>query len=89
MSFEDFRFDDKTISATAFALGQIGEQAERISEGVIASTPHIAWHEILGLKNQIIYNYDNVNMNTVWEAVHSRLPVLEQQIIELLARELS
>ncbi len=87
MSFADFRRDNKTISATAFVLSQIGEQAERISEDFQASNPQIDWNGIIGLKNQIAFDYDNVNLHIVWKAVHNSLPELERQIIELLTRE--
>ncbi len=87
MSFDAFRRDNKTISATAFSLSQIGELAQLLSEDVQDANPHIAWNRIRGLRDNIILDYEHINLDIVWEALHSSLPVLEQQIVELLARE--
>ncbi len=87
MSFDDFRLDNKTISATAFALGQIGDLVELLSEEVQEENPHIAWHRISGLRNHIILDYEHINLDIVWEALHTALPELERQIVELLTRE--
>ncbi len=87
LNFVGFERDSVTVDAVAFGLGQIAELARRISGDVQVNNPHIDWKGIRGLRNHIIHDYDNVDLHTVWETVRSDLPILEQQILELLERE--
>ncbi len=87
MSFKEFRSDSKTISATAFALSQIGDLVEALSEDIQEANPYIAWVRIGGIRNQIILDYEHINLDIVWDVLHTGLPELERQIVELLTRE--
>jgi len=63
MSFDDFSQDSKTINATAFVLGQIGELAKQVSEELQTANPQIEWRGMRGLRNRIVHDYENLDMN--------------------------
>jgi len=84
LDFAAFSQDRKTINATAFVLGQIGELAKQISEEFQNATAHIYWRGIRGLRNRIVHDYENLDMNRLWEVIRDDLPILETQIQNLL-----
>lgn len=88
MSMNDFEADSKTINATAFVLGQIGELAKLISDETQKTSPQIQWRGIRGLRNRIVHDYENLNMIMFWDVICGDLPQLDQQIQELLRERL-
>ena len=84
MGLTVFSMDRKTINATAFVLGQIGELTKQISEETRNANPHIHWRGIQGLRNRIIHDYENLDMKMLWEVISDDLPELKKQIHELL-----
>jgi uncharacterized protein with HEPN domain len=63
----------------------IGESASRVSELRRSAIPSIEWHAIRGMRNRIVHNYDNVDLDIVWVIISEDLPAL----IESLEREVS
>ncbi len=87
MSFDDFAADSKTVNATAFVLGQIGELAKLVSDETQNANPQIQWRGIRGLRNRIVHDYENLDMTMFWEVVRDDLPELERQMQELLSQK--
>jgi len=42
--------------------------------------PNIAWQEIKGMRNRLVHEYDDVNLNIVWDVVQSQLPLLIEEL---------
>jgi uncharacterized protein with HEPN domain len=80
MSFDTFIQDSKTVNATAFLLGQIGELSKIVSNEIQDANPQIQWRGIRGLRNRIVHDYENIDMNMFWEVIHDDLPKLSQQL---------
>ncbi|GAB4358064.1 MAG: hypothetical protein Fur0042_27480 [Cyanophyceae cyanobacterium] len=47
----------------------IAEAARRISEATRQSLPDVPWQEINGMRNRLVHEYDDVNLNIVWDVV--------------------
>jgi uncharacterized protein with HEPN domain len=58
----------------------IAEAARRVSDATRQTLPNISWQEINGMRNRLVHDYDDVNLNIVWEVVQSEIP----QLIETL-----
>ena len=86
LDFIGFSQDSKTVNATAFVLGQIGELSKQISQETKEASPHIEWRGIRGLRNRIIHEYENLDMDRFWDVVRDDLPELERQIQALLGQ---
>jgi uncharacterized protein with HEPN domain len=84
MDYAAFTGDEKTMSAAAFALGQIGELAKEVKSETQEANPQIEWKGMRGLRNRIIHDYENLDVNMLWEVIVADLPKLSAQINALL-----
>lgn len=84
MDFEGFSLDSKTMSATAFVMGQIGELAKEVSPETVSANPDIQWKGMRGLRNRIVHDYENVDLKILWDTITVDLPELRDQISALL-----
>ena len=58
-------------------LHTLTESTLRLSEGLRASYPDVAWKEIAKFRNVVVHDYLGVNLVKVWKIVEEDLPVLE------------
>lgn len=54
----------------------IAEAARRVSETTRQALPNISWQEINGMRNRLVHEYNDVNLNIVWDVVQSEIPPL-------------
>lgn len=83
MSREAFLADSKTIDSVVRNLEVIGEAANRLPPEFCARHPEIPWRRIVGLRNRIVHEYFDVDIDLVWEIVSSELPTLRSQVTGL------
>ncbi len=70
--------------AVVRAIEVIGEAAARVTEETREAHPQIMWKNIIGMRNRIVHNYNNVNLEIVWQVASQNLPELEQQLTTIL-----
>ncbi len=87
LPFELFMTDKKTVSACAFAVSQIGELAKDISISTQEEYTYIPWKSIRGMRNKIVHDYENVDFAVLWGTITKSLPVLLNQIDDILHHE--
>ena len=76
LELEEFMRDKKTISASAFAVGQIGELVQELSDETITNNPGIQWKNIRGMRNRLIHDYENIDFAILWRTLRINLPEL-------------
>jgi len=54
----------------------IAEAARRVSEETRQTLPTVAWTEINGMRNRLVHEYDDINLDIVWNAVQNAIPTL-------------
>jgi uncharacterized protein with HEPN domain len=62
----------------------IGEAANRVPESLRAKYPELPWLQMVGARNRLIHGYDSVDFDILWAIVTKDLPVMIQQIEEIL-----
>jgi len=80
--------DHKIRDAIIRNIEIIGEAANRIQKHApdfITAHPALPWREIRGMRNRMIHNYFDVNIDLLWSTVKDDLPSLKRQIERLLA----
>lgn len=58
----------------------IAEAARRVSESTRQSLPTISWQEINRMRNRLVHEYDDINLNIVWNAVQVEIPPLVKEL---------
>jgi len=54
----------------------IAEAARRVSAATRQTLSNISWQEINGMRNRLVHDYDDVNLNIVWDVIQSAIPPL-------------
>ncbi|MEO1295775.1 MAG: DUF86 domain-containing protein [Cyanobacteria bacterium J06636_16] len=85
--FAQFLTDDKTQSAVVFQLLILGEAVKRISFAYREKHPQIPWGAMAGMRDNLIHNYDDIDLNEVWRTATIDIPALMQQLALLLPRQ--
>jgi uncharacterized protein with HEPN domain len=62
----------------------MGEAINRLSPGIKAAHPAIAWEDVVRFRHIMVHHYMNINHDRVWQIIQDDLPVLRVQIMELL-----
>jgi len=71
--------------AVVHQLQIIGEATRSLSDKFKQSHPEIAWNQIIGMRNRIVHEYFQIDLEIVWEVVQDDLPLLTKQIAVILA----
>lgn len=79
-SQEELATDLQLQDAIVHRLLIIGEASKRVSETTRQSLPTIPWTAINGMRNRLIHEYDETDLDIVWDTVVKSLPPL---ILEL------
>jgi uncharacterized protein with HEPN domain len=58
----------------------IAEAARRVSEATRQTLPNISWQEINGMRNRLVHEYDDVNLNIVWDVVQTEMPTMIEEL---------
>jgi len=76
LSLSEFEGDTKTQDAVIRRLEVIGEAVKWITPAVRGSMPQIAWQRIASMRNFMIHEYWDVDLQIVWTTVQDDLPPL-------------
>jgi uncharacterized protein with HEPN domain len=85
-SLDDFTHNQLVVDAVVFNLAQIGEISKhRISLFLKDTQVDVPWHEMYGFRNRIVHDYDQINMNIVYDTIKEDLPPLLEQLRKLIS----
>lgn len=73
-SEEQFFEDTQCQDAVIRRLEIIGEAARRLSEQTRAALPSLPWKAMIGMRNVMIHEYEEVDLEAVWNTVKNDLP---------------
>ena len=81
-----FLEDQMCQDACCMCIAQIGELSGHLSDEYKSRHTQVQWYMIAGLRHRLVHNYDGTNWNIIAEVVFDELPVLAEQIRNLLER---
>jgi len=84
---ESFEANRMLRSAVVHQLTIIGEAVAHLSAELRGRHPHIPWTDIRGFRNIAVHNYFGIDWVEVWRAAARDVPILREQIAEILQTE--
>src|SRR5690606_30717924 len=75
-SFDDFSKSDLVQSGIIRELQVIGEAARMLSDERKAQHQEIQWRSIAGMRNRLIHEYFNIDLQLVWDTIENDLEPL-------------
>ena len=62
---------------------QISENAKRLSDEYKEANSSLPWNELTGLRNRIVHDYGNIDLNIVFDTLKYDIP----ELLEMLKGE--
>jgi len=84
MTASEFKKNELVFDAVVRNFEIIGEASVHIPRAFRDAHPDVPWKQMAAMRNILIHEYFGVNIGTVWQTVHTRLPSLKQQLLLLL-----
>jgi uncharacterized protein with HEPN domain len=84
LEYRDFVKNAMLVEACSFNLSQIGECAHKVSKDFQAKRTDIPWKSLYALRNQIVHEYEGVNMVIVWDIITEDLPDLVRKFNKII-----
>ena len=76
--------NDENVSAILYQITIIGEATKRLSQEIRQQHPEIPWRDIAGMRDILVHEYDQVDLDVMWDVVQTKLPELLVLIEPLL-----
>ena len=86
-NWDEFQKNTLYQDAIVRTIEIIGEAAARISDETKTAHTEIPWKEIIGMRNRLIHEYLDVDVQKVWKTVKEDIPPLIKKIQPLVPPE--
>lgn len=84
---EEFYQDDMRKMAVEKGIERIGEAMKNVSADLKKKYTNVDWSGFPRMRDRMTHGYWSVDYNIVWDTVTQEIPVLREQIVEILAQE--
>lgn len=90
MSKEAFVADKRTQRAVVMSLVIVGEAATKLLDrhpDFAASHADVPWRSMQGMRNRVAHGYFDIDLDIVWDTVHTALPELLGRLRAIQTKE--
>ncbi len=81
--YKSFSENSLLTEACVFNLSQLGELATKLDKEFTEKHSNIPWHQMRGLRNRIVHDYEGVNLKLVWEIISCDLSELKKLLTKI------
>ncbi len=85
IELESFSQNLEKVFAVSRAIEIIGEAVKQIPDSVRSQYPDIPWRDMAGMRDKLIHDYFNTDVEIIWKAVQEDVPQLKMMISQVLA----
>ena len=82
VDLEELSTNEILLDSMLFRMIQISENAKRLTGGFKQVRGDIPWNALYGLRNRIVHDYGNVDLNVVYETLKNDIPELLKKLSE-------
>lgn len=61
-------------------LAEVGEAAKAITDKVAAGMPGVPWRAVKGMREKVVHDYPEIDLDIVWATLAQDMPELARQI---------
>ena len=87
LSKDEFMQDGTLKRAFVRSLEIIGEATKKVSAELRRRYSHIDWRAMAGMRDRLIHDYFGIDYDIVWDVVTNKVPVLQQEIQQIIQSE--
>lgn len=80
VDMEELSKNEILLDSMLFRMIQISENTKWLTEEYKLSRPSVPWYAISGLRNRIVHDYGNVDLNVVYDTLKKDVPELLKMI---------
>ena len=80
VDLEELNTNEILLDSMLFRMIQVSENAKRLTDDYRMLHCHIPWSALSGMRNRIVHDYGNVDLNVVYETLKNDIP----ELLELL-----
>jgi uncharacterized protein with HEPN domain len=84
MTYTEFIVDPKTAFAVIKMIEILGEAANHLSDEFKHAHPAIPLAKIIAMRNHLIHQYAEVDLETVWQVYEEHLQSLKESLLRSL-----
>jgi uncharacterized protein with HEPN domain len=85
VSREEFKLNEEKYEAVNRKFEIIGEAARRLSPEARKLFPEVPWNLVTAMRNILIHDYDDVDLDVVWDTIQRDVPPLIARLEKYLA----
>lgn len=79
VSKEEFYHNDILLDSMMFRMIQISENCKKLTDDYKLSESDIPWNAMSGMRNRIVHDYGNVNLDIIYDTLKNDIPELLNQ----------
>lgn len=76
VDIEELNENEVLLDSMLFRMIQLSENAKKLSDEYKMKNSNVPWNAIYGLRNRIVHDYGNVDLNVVFETLKNDIPEL-------------
>lgn len=80
VDLEELSANEVLLDSMLFRMVQISENAKRLTDEYKLAHGYVPWSALSGMRNRIVHDYGNVDLNVVYETLKNDIP----ELLELL-----
>ena len=81
VDLEELNRNEILLDSMLFRMIQLSENEKKLSDEYKNARDHIPWNALYGLRNRIVHDYGNVDLNVVYETLKNDIPELLEMIM--------